>query len=557
MRKKFILIIIFILFFLPSIVFAMQPAGDPQSCTGIQTWAAQQPAEQMPTIKMTFPACYPGQSGTGYDVFVQAFETAFVTIGQYIGNVAFALVLGAVVFNVVALGLQVLTGREDGSMAIGTIFKGLLLLGMDLELVDPNSNVYIGTIAGDLYQAGQGLGQALIGFIYNQITIQPPGTSSFYSSIAKSVIPQTFTFDPVSIFEMGLRLATLELVADIAHVKSIFANVSGPVDALMAIFQFLTQLGFIDAIVGLGAGTAILVVFGLLAGEIFGIIIFSFWTISSISLVLAIESIKRFAGKPFGLSVNYSGIYQTLVCLAIRVLVMYMILGLGFAAVAPVIVGSVSGVTNLFQGLIVIGVTFLYFVLAKQAPAFTQVFGCNNPLSNAFAPVAQMGASMAAGAAGGAAAAMKTGGDLWGHLKGEHVLAGAKAGAKHAAGRPSSFEKGEDGHHKALKMSEDAQGGPSSGQKSQEQQKSDAPEGLVDSSGKPVTSSSFDSAPSNKRSSEDYSSMAGTNASPSGNSSLGGGNSPQTQNSQQKGAEPAQNPEPEKSKIWTPGDKPN
>lgn len=485
-------------------------------CAAIMAQASQLGPQASAAIKPAFPGCFQqqgsgvkgGGTGTGLDVFVKAFETAFQTIGTYLGDLAFSIVFGALVLNVAALGMSI-ASSDSGGPAYATAIRGLVLLGIDLSFVSPGSIFNLSSITSSVYNSGIQVGQKLIGYIYSQITITPPGASTFYSTVAKSIIPQTFSFDPVAAFEMGLRLAQLDTEGVMAHIVG--SSAGGILKTAEVIANVFTGGALLYIFFGGIAAMFIVGTFALLAGEILAIIVFSYWAIASIGLVYAFEAIKRFTGKPFSLSVSYGQIYQTIVCLFVRVVVMYMILGLGFAAVGPIILGSVLTASAPFTFLIVIGITFVYLLLARQAPAFTQIFGCNNPLSNSFAPLAGAGkiggevAASAIGAGSSVAGALSKGRTITDMLTLAEI---AKSGASAGRANPrdpfkAGFENGKN--HDLNTAFPDPKGGPpkySGGGQQQSQQEEKG--GLVDKSGAPVTSASFSPTPSNVRESTKY-----------------------------------------------------
>jgi hypothetical protein len=440
MKKILIVLMIIGIFFVGT-----RKASAQVDCAAILAQASQMGSQASAAIKPAFPGCFQkqgsgakgGGTGTGFDVFVKAFETAFQTIGTYLGDLAFSIVFGALVLNVAALGMSIVSS-DSGGPAYATAIRGLVLLGIDLSFVSPGSIFNLSSIANSVYNSGIQVGQKLIGYIYSQITQTPPGASTFYSTVAKSIIPQTFSFDPVSAFEMGLRLAQLDTEGVMAHI--IGSSAGGILKTAEVIANIFTGGVLLYIFFGGIAAMFIVSTFALLAGEIVATIVFSYWTIASIGLVYAFEAIKRFTGKPFSLSVSYGQIYQTIVCLFVRVVVMYMILGLGFAAVGPIILGSVLTVSAPFTFLIVIGITFVYLLLARQAPAFTQIFGCNNLLSSAFVPMAAVGQSLSGGvggAVGGAVAghneAKRTGMPIDSSHYARHMAKSIMSGAKQGA----------------------------------------------------------------------------------------------------------------------------
>ena len=510
MKKILIVLMIIGIFFAGT-----RKASAQVDCAAILAQASQMGPQGMATIKAAFPGCFNNQgsgakgtgSGSGLDVFVKAFETAFQTIGTYLGDIAFSIVFGALVLNVAALGMSIVSS-DSGGPAWSTAIRGLVLLGIDLAFVSPGSVVNLSSIASDVYNSGIQVGQKLIGYIYSQITVTPPGASALYSNVAKSILPQTFSFDPIAAFDMGLKLAELDTAGVMAHIVS--SSSEGMVNAAMAIANIFSGVGLIYLLLGVPAAMFIVGTFSLLAGEIFALIVFSYWTIASIGLLYGFEAIKRFTGKPFSLSVSYSQIYQIIICLFVRVVVMYMILGLGFAAVGPVILGSVTTVSSPFTFLIVIGITFVYMLLAKQAPAFYQIFGCNNLLSSAFVPMAAVGQSLS-GAVGGAVAghkeAKRTDMPFEGGHYSRHMAKSAMGGAKQGANsrHRSPFHAGEEAHNNLSDAFKKAEGGPpkSSGGGQQQSPQEDKG-GLLDKSGAPVTSASFSPTPSAVRESTKY-----------------------------------------------------
>lgn len=529
MKKILIVLMIIGIFFVGT-----RKASAQVDCAAILAQASQMGPQGMATIKAAFPGCFNNQgsgakgtgSGSGLDVFVKAFETAFQTIGTYLGDIAFSIVFGALVLNVAALGMSIVFS-DSGGPAWSTAIRGLVLLGLDLDFVSPGSVVNLSSIASDVYNSGIQVGQKLIGYIYSQITVTPPGASALYSNVAKSILPQTFSFDPIAAFDMGLKLAELDTAGVMAHIVS--SSSGGLVNAAMAIANVFSGVGLVYLLLGVPAAMFIVGTFSLLAGEIFALIVFSYWTIASIGLVYAFEAIKRFTGKPFSLSVSYSQIYQIIICLFVRVVVMYMILGLGFAAVGPVILGSVTTVSSPFTFLIVIGITFVYMLLAKQAPAFYQIFGCNNLLSSAFVPMAAVGQSLSGGvggAVGGAVAGhneakrtgMPTNSSTYARHMAKSIMSGAKQGANSRQKDP--FHAGKEAHDNLADAFKKAEGGPpKSPGGGQQQSPQEEKGGLVDKSGAPVTSASFSPTPSNVRESTKYDGggqSQGTQQSPQG-----------------------------------------